>query len=193
MEMGTPNYGAMLPLEQHSALWVQDGVACLRLQKRKHRARRSCLQRTCSCRAHGHQTCVVCRIALHLRDHPKVSDGDRLTAMSPTRLMALIRAALAVAGVQRAPEATLKMFRAGHATTMAAAMAAAGESLGAILLAGDWTSAAFLRYCMENEIDHCRFMSATIDGSGDEADEFAPIIRPDYISGQNEVCDFNDI
>ena len=101
-----------------------------------------------------------------------------------------MRAALAVAGVQRAAEATLKMFRAGHATTMAAA----GESLGGILLAGEWTSAAFLRYCMENETDHCRFMSATIDGSGDEAGEVAPIIRPeDYISGQNEVCDFNDI
>lgn len=47
---------------------------------------------------------------------------------------------------------------------------------------------------MESEIDYCRFMSATIDGSGDEADEVAPIIRPkDYISGQNEVFDLNDI
>lgn len=53
-----------------------------------------------------------------------MGDGDRLTAVSPTWLLALIRAALTIAGVQRAAEATLKMFRAGHATTMAAAMAA---------------------------------------------------------------------
>ena len=26
MEIGEPRYGAMLPLERHSALWVQDGV-----------------------------------------------------------------------------------------------------------------------------------------------------------------------
>ena len=43
VEMGEPKYGAMLPLERHSALWVQDGVVCLRLQKRKHRPRGSFL------------------------------------------------------------------------------------------------------------------------------------------------------
>ena len=120
----------------------------------------------------------------------KVKDGDRLTKVAPTRFLALIRAALNVAGVQKAPDATFNMFRAGHAT----ALAVAGESLGTIFFAGEWTSAVFLRYCIENEIDHCRFMSAALGGSGDEADEVAPVISPeDYISGMNDVCDFEDI
>ena len=35
-------------------------------------------------------------------------------------------------------------------------------------------------------------MSATIDGSGDEADEVAPIIKPeDYFSGMNDVLEIN--
>ena len=87
-------------------------------------------ERRCSCKAHGNQTCIVCRLTPYLSENLKLGDGDRLTVVSLTRFLALIRAALAVAGVQRAAEAALKMFRAGHATTMAAA----GESLGAMLL-----------------------------------------------------------
>ena len=125
-----------------------------------------------------------------METNQKAKYGDRLTRVAPARLLALIRAALTVAGVQKAPEATFNMFRAGHAH----ALAMAGESLRAILLAGEWTSAALLRYCLENEIDHSRFMSATIDGSGDEADEVAPITKPeDYIRGMNDVCDFEVI
>ena len=135
----------------------------------------------------------MCRLTLYLRENPRVADGDRLTAVSPTRFLALIRAALTVAGVQRAAEATLKMFRAGHATTMAAA----GEFLGGILLDCEWTSAAFRDIAdtaWRMRLTTAALCRVRIDGSGDAADEVAPIIRPeDYISGQNEVCDFNDI
>ena len=69
-----------------------------------------------------------------------------------------------------------------------------GRISGDHLPGGGVDVGSLLRYCLENEIDHCPFMSATIDGSGDEADEVAPVISPEeYISGMNDVCDFEDI
>ena len=107
--------------------------------------------------------------------------------MTPAKL---IRAALGYVKVPRAAEATQKMSRAGHAALVAAAV----DSLGAILLAGEWTSMAFLRYCQENENYHSRFMAATIDGSGDEEEIVAPEIDPrDYATWSLELLDFKDI
>lgn len=98
------------------------------------------------------------------------TDGQKLTIFTAHRFLRLIRTALVHAKVVRGDETTPKMFRA--------TMVAEGESLGAILLAGDWGSAAFLRYCQENEIDYCRFMEASTDGSGDEYDVRVPEIDP---------------
>ena len=49
----------------------------------------------------------------------------------------------------------LKAFRAGRATSLAAA----GSPMGIILAAGEWKSSTFLQYCHANEVS----ISAVLD------------------------------
>ena len=51
-------------------------------------------------------------------------------------------------GHKDANRCTLKPFRAGRATSLAAA----GPPIGVILAAGEWKSSAFLRYCQADEV-----------------------------------------
>ena len=66
-------------------------------------------------------------------------------------------------GETRAQSLTLKAFRAGRATHMASA----GCSLGDILLAGEWRSAAFLKYVQIDTVDQAILFQECID-SGDD-------------------------
>ena len=59
-----------------------------------------------------------------------------------------------------------KCYREGKATQMAAD----GESLGAILTAGEWRSRAFLNCVHETAADALRFLEDTVDAS-DESEE----------------------
>eukprot|EP00971_Amphidinium_carterae_P010579 209038-Amphidinium_carterae.1 len=47
--------------ELHSALWAQNSVVYLRLQRRKHRPQGSLLSRPCRCGQVGHMACIVHR------------------------------------------------------------------------------------------------------------------------------------
>ena len=67
--------------------------------------------------------------------------GTRFTNFSAYEMGKQFRARLSEAGMERASRTSFKAFRAGSAS----AMAAAGESLAAILQAGEWRSAALLR------------------------------------------------
>ena len=69
-----------------------------------------------------------------------------------------LRGHLAQLGVESAERFTLKPFRVGKAT----AMAAAGETLAAILAAGEWRSSAFLKYISESELDRQRLLEDAI-------------------------------
>ena len=53
------------------------------------------------------------------------------------------------------------MFRAGHATCLAKE----GKSLGRILQAGEWKSAAFLSYVDEDAVDSSEFSNLVLDES----------------------------
>ena len=64
-------------------------------------------------------------------------------------------------GVAGAKTFTLKAYRAGKATSMAAA----GATIGQILLAGEWRSQAFLRYVDTDIVDHAQLLSAVVEGS----------------------------
>ena len=79
-------------------------------------------------------------------------------------MLRTLRKYLNLLGIPNAQEYTLKAFRAGRAT----AMAAGGSSLGVILQAGDWRSAAFLRYLDETTIDTAAFLQQTLEGSDEE-------------------------
>ena len=59
-----------------------------------------------------------------------------------------VRRMLTLLGHKDANRCTLKAFRAGRATSLAAA----GSPIGVILAAGEWKSSAFLRYCQADEI-----------------------------------------
>ena len=67
-------------------------------------------------------------------------------------------------GVPKATCFTGKVFRAGKAT----ALAAAGASVGEILLAGEWKSRAFLRYVDEDAVDAAQLLESMLDGSDSE-------------------------
>ena len=62
---------------------------------------------------------------------------------------------------------TLKQFRAGHATHLAAR----GSHLSETMQAGEWKSKAFLDYCDPDTIDAVVFLNATLDASDNEGDE----------------------
>ena len=51
-------------------------------------------------------------------------------------------------GHNDASHATLKSFRCGRATSLAAN----GHSFGEILIAGEWKSSAFVRYCQDDDL-----------------------------------------
>ena len=71
---------------------------------------------------------------------------------------------LAMLKVPESDAYTPKAFRAGKAT----ALAAAGCSLGDILTAGEWRSAAFLAYIDETTLDEAAFLDNTIAESDGE-------------------------
>ena len=86
-----------------------------------------------------------------------------LTAHS---LQTQLRFALKSVGFENCGAMTLKAFRSGRATTMAAN----GASLQAILEAGEWKSRAVLNYVASEQVDDIAFLDATYQQSDDEDD-----------------------
>ena len=79
----------------------------------------------------------------------------------------MLRRLLTLLGVEHAQAYTLKAFRAGKAT----ALAASGKSLGHILAAGEWRSSAFLSYVDTDVVDQAQLLDATLEASGDEQEQ----------------------
>ena len=79
-------------------------------------------------------------------------------------MLAKVKRLLCLLGYQSADKFTLKSFCAGRATSLASA----GCSLGQILAAGEWRSAAFLRYCQIDELDTPSMLNAVLQSDGDE-------------------------
>ena len=74
---------------------------------------------------------------------------------------------LTLLGVAKVQGYTLKAFRVGKAT----ALAASGKSLGQILAAGEWRSFAFLSYVDTDVVDQAQLLDATLEASGDESEQ----------------------
>ena len=147
LEVGQPQDFACLAPHRHSAVWVDGSSnACMRLRMRKNRPQGSFLKRPCTCHTTGRQLCVAHRLQdlLHGKPH-----GARLWASSSHLLLTALRKILKAVNVVHPEEFTFKAFRAGHAT----ALAEEGKSIGDILNAGEWRSAAFLSYIDEDIVD----------------------------------------
>lgn len=70
-------------------------------------------------------------------------------------------------GTENPTSFTWEGFRAGRAS----AMAAAGDSLGQILEAGEWRSRAYLNYVDENVVDATRLLEQSVMSSDDEEND----------------------
>ena len=150
MEKGTAEEAKSTSLGsgRHSAVWVnlEDNRIHLRLARRKNRPKGSWLVRGCKCKVHGLAFCCMHRVATYLAGRPI---GAKLFEFTPSVLLSTIQRFLKILEFPRADQLTLKGFRAGRATEMAKR----GCSLGTILCAGEWRSAAFLRYVDEDAVD----------------------------------------
>ena len=141
-------------------MFVKLNVLYIRFARRKHRQSGSLLQRPCVCGSQGRQWCVVHRF-LELAG----TVGTTWFNDTAYQTQKVLRDSLEGLKIPLASAFTLKSFRAGKAT----AMAANGDGLAAILQAGEWKSAAFLRYVSETEIDRMRMLQFAFDD--DEIEE----------------------
>ena len=92
---------------------------CVRWMRQKNRPRGSLLARKCSCGIQGVQHCLVHRMQkLMMNNDP--GEGTRLFKWSGPHILAKLRKCLRLLKVPFAGEFTLKAFRAGKATQMAA-------------------------------------------------------------------------
>ena len=153
-----------LPASRHSGVWVAgDHHLCLRLRRRKNRPQGSLLKRPCTCATTSRQFCVVCRILARLKLRETASPLWELTS---DQALKQLRRLLALLAVPNAQKYTLKAFRAGKAT----ALAASGKSLGVILAVGEWRSSAFLSYVDTDAVDHAQLLDQTLAASDAEQD-----------------------
>ena len=75
-----------------------------------------------------------------------------------------LRRLLTLSHTPSASNFTFKAFRAAKAT----ALAAAGKSVGTILQAGEWRSAAFLNYVDTDVVDQAQLLDQAMVHSDDE-------------------------
>ena len=93
-----------------------------------------------------------------------VKDSKPLWNYTPDSALKALRRMLTLCNVPLADQFTLKAFRAGKAT----ALAASGKSLGTILQAGEWRSSAFLSYVDTDAVDSAQLLEQTLAVSDDE-------------------------
>ena len=150
LEVGMKRDAQTLPPGRHRAVWIEScegGLDSLhiRLARRKHRPQGSLLVRTCACAGASPHCCTVHAVAQLLRNKHA---GATLFDLTSSSFLKAVRRMLTLLGHMDANKCTLKAFRAGRATSLAAA----GSPTGVILAAGEWKSFAFFRYCQTDEI-----------------------------------------
>ena len=67
-------------------------------------------------------------------------------------------------GIAAGKDFSFKSIRAGRATEMAKE----GSTIADILMAGEWRSRAFLRYCDIDAVDANELLTTTLDNSDEE-------------------------
>ena len=92
--------------------------------------------------------------------------GQPMWAFTSQQFSQWLQRILTLLAVPGASLFTLKAFRAGKAT----ALAAAGYSIGDSLRAGEWSSRAFLAYIDEDAVDAAQLLQQTLAASDEEGD-----------------------
>jgi hypothetical protein len=143
-----------LPQGRHSSIYVDEGKLVVRLRCRKNRPQGSILVRECSC-ANGRdqRLCVV-----HCMSWSDQIPGDRLFTLTPSQTKQKLRRYSRMLGVRESGTLILKTFRASRAT----ALALQGRPMHQILEAGEWRSAAFLRYVTSDSLDAGAVLSSSV-------------------------------
>ena len=113
-------------------------------QIEENRPQGSLLKRPCTCRASGQQLCLPHRLEASLRGK---GQSRKVWASSSTEFLAAVRRLLTALDIENPEQYTLKMFRAGHATTLAEE----GKSIGHILQAGEWKAPLFSATSMRTQ------------------------------------------
>ena len=156
LEVGVKRDAQVLPPGRHSAVWIESNKGLdslhIKLVRRKHRPQGSLLVRTCACTEASPHCCAVHAVAPLLRNKNASEPLFDLTSLS---FLKDVRRMLTLLGHTEANKCTLKAFRAGRATSLAAA----GPLTGIILAAGEWKSSTFLQYCQADEVS----VSAVLD------------------------------
>ena len=151
-----------LPENVDASLWIskRKRAAFLRLRKRKQKQAGSLIARECSCSTNP----LLCAFHAVCRLTENKAPGTLLWDLTAHSLQTQLRFALKFVGFENCGAMTLKAFRSGRATTMAAN----GASLQAILEAGEWKSRAVLNYVASEQVDDIAILDATLQQSDDE-------------------------
>jgi len=165
LEFGTVDEASVLPAGRHSSVhaspngkWVG-----IRWAKRKNRSGGSYIRRMCTCATSGAKYCVAHRFRTwELGQRAEV--GEKAFQLSEAQVVRKLRRYLTLLQVAGASQYTLKSFRAGRATEMAAL----GYTLPAILEAGEWRSRAVFNYLNTEEADHAELLRQSLEASDDE-------------------------
>lgn len=162
LQSGAPSDAYGLAPDRHSGVWVDEQATLhVRWQRRKNRPQGSWLRRHCVCKQHTARHCVAHRVAQLL-----TTPGRQVFSVKQQEALRRIQRALRMCGIKDAQNHKWKSFRAGKAT----AMAAAGCNLGMVLSAGEWSSAAYLRYVSEEAADNSQLLAMAIGESDSEAE-----------------------
>ena len=170
LQAGTASDAYLLAKTRHSAVWVTQGVAFIRLQQRKHRPHGSFLKRPCRCTEVPQQFCLCCRLEEFLKNfHP----GQRLWNVSARHFQHKVRWLLKNVGKPEGERFSLRSFRASRATCLAKQ----GKGLRTILELGEWKGKAALQYMNESILDDAAFLQVAVDQSDEE--ELPPELEVD--------------
>jgi hypothetical protein len=134
-----------LPPDRHSSVYVANGRLHVKLKERKNRPQGSLLIRECCCESvRESRLCPV-----HCFDWQQLNEGDRLLTITNSQARHRLRRYATMLALPGADRVTLKVFRASRAT----ALALQGKPIHHILEAGEWRSAAMLRYVSADTLD----------------------------------------
>ena len=162
---GCAEWALQLPPGRSHALWIQGDALCLRMEARKNRPKGSLLTRRCSCiRMKGSRYCAFHRFKGFASSTPCDS---LLWNFQAQKTLSKLKGALTLLGESQAQMMGWKAWRAGRATSMAAA----GDSLGKILDHGEWRSKAVLAYIDESQVDATRLLMDSLEASDREDDD----------------------
>ena len=146
LEMGTAAEAVdKLPESRHSSVYIANGRLHVRLKERKNRPQGSLLIRECACAAVlESRLCPV-----HCFDWQQPCTGEKLLTLTTGQARHRLRRYATMLALPGADRVTLKVFRASRATNLALQ----GRPIHHILEAGEWRSAAMLKYVSPDALD----------------------------------------